>query len=172
MSETRWLEADQQQTWRTFLEATSLLFDVIDRQLQTDAGLSHADYELLVRLSEAPQRRLRMSELAERALFSRSRLSHAVARLEREGWVERTSCPVDKRGTFATLTKTGFAKLKAAAPGHVETVRQGLVDPLDDAQLSALATISAAIRDHLTPTDAGSRESRAAAPLSRPAGRA
>lgn len=147
MTETRWLDLDQQRAWRTFLEATGLLFDIVDRQLQADSGLSHADYELLVRLSEAPQRRLRMSELAERTLFSRSRLSHAAARLEREGWIERTSCSGDKRGTFATLTRAGFAKLKAAAPRHVETVRRVLVDPLDAAQLEALAAISATIRD-------------------------
>ena len=98
MSDTRWLSDDEQQAWRSFLVATNLLYDQLDRELQRDAGFPHGYYEILVRLSEAPDRRLRMSQLAERSQSSRSRISHAVARLEETGWVRRESCPTDRRG--------------------------------------------------------------------------
>src|SRR6478735_11122293 len=105
-ADTRWLDNDEQATWRAFLTAQRLLFDRLERQLQRDAGLPHAYYEILVRLSEAPDRRLRMSALADRSQSSRSRLSHAVARLEENGWVRRESCADDKRGQVAFLTDT------------------------------------------------------------------
>ena len=95
---TRWLDEQEQQTWRAFLSVTQLLSDQLDRELQRDAKIPHAYYEILVRLSEAPDRTLRMSQLADSTLSSRSRLSHAVARLEEAGWVERRSCPTDRRG--------------------------------------------------------------------------
>ena len=113
----RWLSAAEQRAWRSWLAADRLLLDRLDRQLQDDAGMSHADYEILVHLSEADDDRMRMSELAERALFSRSRLSHAVSRLERLGWVAREDCATDRRGMYAVLTPTGRAALEAAAPG-------------------------------------------------------
>ncbi|MDP9222011.1 MAG: MarR family transcriptional regulator [Actinomycetota bacterium] len=149
MGGTRWLDAEEQRAWRAFLEATQLLFEEIDGQLQRDAGLSHADYEILVRLSEAPDRRLRMSELAVGTLFSRSRLSHAVGRLEAAGLVVRAKCRSDGRGTFAALTDEGFGVLAAAAPGHVETVRRALLDPLAPAQVRQLRRISEAVRDEI-----------------------
>src|SRR3954447_16624816 len=130
MTETRWLDPDEQRTWRAFLGATQLLFDQLDRELQRDAGMPHAYYEILVILSEAPGRTLRMSELAERTRSSRSRLSHAVARLEERGWIRREDCPPARRGAFAVLTDAGFAVLAAAAPGHVEAVRRQLFDRL------------------------------------------
>ena len=148
MSDTRWLDADEQRAWRAFLTATQLLFEGLDRQLQRDASLSHGYYEILVRLSEAPERTLRMSQLAERSQSSRSRLSHAVARLEQMGWVERRECPTDRRGQLATLTDVGFAALEAAAPGHVEAVRSMLLDPLTDEQVAQLRAISEAIVAH------------------------
>ncbi len=89
MAKTRWLSAEEQAAWRAYLEATTLLLDALDHQLQTDSGIPHAYYEILVRLSEEPERVLRMSELADATRSSRSRLSHAVARLEERGWVER-----------------------------------------------------------------------------------
>ena len=98
MAEPRWLDADEQRTWRAFFGATQLLFDRLDRELQRDAGMPHAYYEILVVLSESPGRRRRMSELAETTLSSRSRLSHAVARLEERGWVRREACTTDRRG--------------------------------------------------------------------------
>jgi DNA-binding MarR family transcriptional regulator len=148
MSETRWLDADEQRAWRAFLTATQLLFEQLDRQLQRDSKLSHGYYEILVRLSEAPDRTLRMSQLAARSMSSRSRLSHAVARLEELGWVERRECPTDRRGQLAVLTDAGFAALAAAAPGHVEAVRSLLLDPLTPAQVRQLRAISEAIIAH------------------------
>jgi DNA-binding MarR family transcriptional regulator len=147
MSETRWLDADEQRTWRAFLCATRRVLEGLDRQLQRDSGLSHAYYEVLVQLSEAPDRTLRMSELADRSLSSRSRLSHAVARLEEAGWIRREACPTDRRGTFATLTDEGFAVLEAAAPGHVEEVRRLLFDPLTPAQVQQLRDICDAVAE-------------------------
>jgi DNA-binding MarR family transcriptional regulator len=146
---TRWLDPDEQATWRAFLEAVQLLLDRLDRQLTECAGIGHGYYEILVRLSEAPDRRLRMSELAEHSLSSRSRLSHAVNRLEEMGWVRRETCATDRRGQLAVLTDEGFAALAAAAPGHVEEVRSRLFDPLSPAQVTQLRTIAERIRDEL-----------------------
>ncbi len=142
MTATKWLTADEQRAWRAFLEATNLLSDTLDRQLQQGAGMPHAYYEILVRLSEAEGRAMRMSELAERTRSSRSRLSHAVARLEERSWIERVDCPTDRRGQVAHLTETGFAALVAAAPGHVAAVRDHVIDRLTPAQLEALEQIS------------------------------
>lgn len=146
---TRWLDADEQRTWRSFLTASRLFFDRIERQLQQDAGLPHAYFEILVRLSEAPGRTLRMSELATSSLSSRSRLSHAVARMEEAGWVQRRACPTDKRGQLAELTDAGFACLDAAARGHVDAVRTLLFDVLSPAQQRSLREISDAITEGL-----------------------
>ncbi|HZD37644.1 MAG TPA: MarR family transcriptional regulator, partial [Actinomycetes bacterium] len=149
MNETRWLDPDEQRAWRAFLGASQLLFERLERQLQRDAGLSHADYEILARLSQAGGQRLRMSELASCTLFSRSRLSHAVARLEREGMVRRQRCPSDGRGTFAVLTPRGRNVLTGAAPAHVEEVRRQVFDHLTPAQVHELRRISDAIRSRL-----------------------
>jgi DNA-binding MarR family transcriptional regulator len=146
---TRWLSDDEQQTWRAFLAATRLVFDQLDRELQRDSGMPHGYYEILVRLSEAPERSLRMSALADRSQSSRSRLSHAVARLEENGWVRRQSCADDKRGQIAVLTDEGFAALAAAAPGHVEGVRSHVFDPLSRDQVRQLREISTAMVDAL-----------------------
>ncbi|MEU4474315.1 MarR family transcriptional regulator [Micromonospora sp. NPDC023888] len=146
---TRWLDSDEQRTWRAYLTASRALMDTLDRELQRDAGMPHAYYEILVRLSESPGRRLRMSDLAEAAGSSRSRLSHAVARLEAAGWVRREDCPTDRRGQVALLTDEGFATLAAAAPGHVEGVRRHLFDALSPAQVDQLRRISETLTDHL-----------------------
>ncbi|MEV1157063.1 MarR family transcriptional regulator [Micromonospora chokoriensis] len=147
---TRWLDPDEQRTWRAYLTASRALMDTLDRELQRDAGMPHAYYEILVRLSEAPGRQLRMSELAQAAGSSRSRLSHAVARLEAAGWVRREDCPTDRRGQIALLTDEGFATLAAAAPGHVEGVRRHLFDALSPAQVDQLRRISETLAEHLT----------------------
>jgi DNA-binding MarR family transcriptional regulator len=149
MAKTRWLDEDEQRAWRAFIEATGLLMNQLDRELQRDAGMPHAYYEILVRLSEQPDRSLRMSELAERSQSSRSRVSHAVARLEENGWVRRESVDGDRRAALAVLTDEGFAALAAAAPGHVEGVRRHLIDRLTPAQVVQLRRISEAIRDPL-----------------------
>jgi DNA-binding MarR family transcriptional regulator len=146
---TRWLDREEQATWRAFIEAAQLLFERLERDLQEQAGIPHGYYEILVRLSEAPERRLRMSDLAENSLSSRSRLSHAVNRLEELGWVRREVCATDRRGQLAVLTDDGFAALAAAAPGHVETVRTHVFDQLTPAQVKQLRTISERIRTEL-----------------------
>lgn len=143
----RWLTAEQQQAWRTFLTACQTLFAAIDAQLLHDSQIPHGYYEILVRLSEAPGRALRMTQLAEASTSSKSRLSHAVARLEERGWVRRTDCATDRRGQIAQLTDEGFAALAAAAPGHVEQVRHSLIDQLTPEQIEQLREISAAIID-------------------------
>jgi DNA-binding MarR family transcriptional regulator len=149
MAETRWLSQDEQCTWRAFLTAMRLLTDQLDRELQRDANMPHTYYEILVALSEAPGRRLRMNQLADLCQSSRSRLSHAVSRLEEAGWVRREACPTDKRGAEAVLTDAGFAAIEAAAPGHVEGVRRHLFDVLTEEQIRQLGEISASIRDGL-----------------------
>ncbi|SCL32629.1 DNA-binding transcriptional regulator, MarR family [Micromonospora pallida] len=146
---TRWLDPDEQRTWRAFLAASRALMETLDRELQRDAGMPHAYYEILVRLSEAPGRELRMTDLALATGSSRSRLSHAVARLEAAGWVRRRDCPTDRRGQFAVLTDEGFAALAAAAPGHVEGVRRHLFDALSPAQVDQLRRLSESLVDHL-----------------------
>lgn len=142
---TRWLSADEQQVWRGFLTATHTLFSAVEGQLQRESGIPHGYYEILVRLSESPGRELRMSQLAEASTSSKSRLSHAVARLEERGWVQRLDCATDRRGQVARLTDAGFAALEAAAPSHVEQVRRVLFDRLTDEQVLQLAAISNAI---------------------------
>jgi DNA-binding MarR family transcriptional regulator len=146
---TRWLTDGEQRAWRAYLEASRRLLDTLDRELQRDAGMPHAYYEILVRLSEAAGRTLRMSDLADATGSSRSRLSHAVARLEEAGWVTRHSCPTDRRGQLAVLTDGGYAALTAAAPGHVEGVRRHFLDPLTPAQVRQLGEISEALAAHL-----------------------
>lgn len=142
---TRWLTAEEQRTWRTFLSACRRLFTEMEGHLQHIAGIPHAYYEILVQLSEAPGRELRMTQLADASISSKSRLSHAVARLEERGWVERAACPTDRRGQVARLTDEGFAALAAAAPGHVEQIRQMVFDQLSPEQVEQLRQISVAI---------------------------
>src|SRR3954469_8392565 len=105
--ETRWLDPEEQKAWRAWLYSSLLLQDRLDRELTHATGISHSYYEVLVALSEAPERRMRMSELADRCLSSRSRLSHAVSRLEERGWVAREVCVDDGRGLLAVLTDAG-----------------------------------------------------------------
>ncbi|WP_346349066.1 MarR family winged helix-turn-helix transcriptional regulator [Rhizohabitans arisaemae] len=142
---TRWLDDDEQQTWRAFLMGTQALFDALDRELQRDAGMPHAYYRILVVLSEAPDRSMRMSTLAEATGSSRSRLSHAVTRLEAMGWVRRESCPGDRRGQLAVITDRGYEVLTRAAPGHVEGVRRHLFDLLTPEQVGSLREIGEAL---------------------------
>ncbi|KUN87806.1 MarR family transcriptional regulator [Streptomyces bungoensis] len=151
----RWLSAEEQRVWRAYLHATTLLEDHLDRQLQRDAGMPHIYYGLLVGLAEAPERRLRMTELAMRSKITRSRLSHAVARLEKSGWVRREDCPSDKRGQFAVLTDAGAEVLRRTAPGHVTAVRQALFDRLTPEQQKALGEIMTIVAEGLQPDEAG-----------------
>ncbi len=155
-SAPRWLTDEEQHAWRAYLQATTLLEDHLDRQLQRDAGMPHIYYGLLVQLAQAPRRRMRMTELARNAKITRSRLSHAIARLEKNGWVRREECPSDKRGQNAVLTDDGYAMLRRSAPGHVEAVRQAMFDRLTPEQVSSLGEIMRAIATGLEPegTDA------------------
>jgi len=150
VSEPPWLTPEQQAAWRAFLTAKQLLERALGRQLLRDSGMPHAYYEVLVRLSERPDRCLRMSDLAATMDYSQSRLSHAVARLEVAGWVRRESCPADRRGTFAVLTDAGFAVLAAAAPGHVRAVRELMFDQLTDQQVQQLREICEAMTRAIT----------------------
>jgi DNA-binding MarR family transcriptional regulator len=147
----RWLDPEERRTWLAWVFATRLLWEELERDLQRDAAMPFGYYDILVMLSEAPERSLRMSELAEFTQSSRSRLSHAVSRLEDAGWVRRESCPTDRRGAFAVLTDEGFAALAAAAPHHVESVRDHLFDRLSPAQQAQLREISETLLEHLMP---------------------
>lgn len=149
---TRWLSEDQQRNWRAWLAASTLLNDQLSRDLQESHGITIADYEILVRLSETPDRRLRMSELASQTLSSRSRLSHQVDRMERAGLVERQVCADDRRGAFAVMTEHGWTTLVAAAPDHVESVRVHLVDQLSDEEFDALGAACERVAVHLNAT--------------------
>jgi DNA-binding MarR family transcriptional regulator len=153
MPEPRWLDDNEQRTWRAFITGFRTLFGQLDRELQRDAGIPHTYYEILVRLSEAPGRALRMSELAERTDSSRSRLTHAVDRLVERGWARREDCTSDRRGQLAVLTDLGMHTLEAAAPIHVEGVRTHLFDQLTPEQVGQLRAISEAILDHLGQTE-------------------
>ncbi|MFJ8866699.1 MarR family winged helix-turn-helix transcriptional regulator [Streptomyces sp. NPDC102473] len=152
----RWLTDEEQGVWRAYLHATTLMEDHLDRQLQRDAGMPHIYYGLLVHLSRAPRRQKRMTELAKDAKITRSRLSHAVARLEKNGWVRREDCPSDKRGQNAVLTDEGYAMLERSAPGHVEAVRQAMFARLSPQQVQNLGEIMQVIAAGLQPegTDA------------------
>jgi DNA-binding MarR family transcriptional regulator len=149
--QTRWLDEEEQKAWRAWLYSSMLLQDQLDRELTHETGISHAYYEILVQLSEAPGRALRMSQLADRSLSSRSRLSHAVSRLEERGWVRRQVCESDGRGQLALLTDEGFAALEAAAPTHVEGVRSHLFDQLSPEQVAAMRDIGETLLRHLGP---------------------
>ncbi|TYP86931.1 MarR family winged helix-turn-helix transcriptional regulator [Blastococcus xanthinilyticus] len=150
--EPRWLDVDEQKAWRAWLYSAQLLQDRLDRELTRRTGISHAYYEILVALSETPERMMRMSELADRCLSSRSRLSHAVSRLEERGWVRRQVCEEDGRGQLAVLTEEGFAALEGAAPIHVEGVRRELFDQLAPEQVAAMRDFGETLLRHLDPS--------------------
>lgn len=148
-AEVRWLTTREQKIWRAYLAASNELQARLDHQLRTEAGMPVAYYEILVVLSESPDRSLRMSRLAEVCNSSRSRLSHAVAAMEKSGWVSRCPLDGDRRGALARLTDAGLAALRKAAPGHVTEVRERLFDALTEEQLDMLYEISRALGDSL-----------------------
>lgn len=130
MKSVKWLSAAEQQAWRSWIAVATKLPEALSRDLEQQHGLTLTEYEILAHLSESPQRRLRMSELAAATTSSRSKLSHQVSRLEAIGYVQRVSCTADGRGQFAQLTNKGMKKLEAAAQDHVMSVRNHLVDVL------------------------------------------
>ncbi|MFT2015499.1 MarR family winged helix-turn-helix transcriptional regulator [Streptomyces sp. 796.1] len=154
-SEPRWLTDEEQQTWQAYMHASTLLEDHLDRQLQRDAGMPHTYYVLLVLLERAPRRQMRMTELARSAKITRSRLSHAVSRLEKHGWVQREDCASDKRGQNAVLTDEGYKVLSQSAPGHVDAVRNAIFDRLSDEQVRQLGEICRVIANGLQPERGG-----------------
>ncbi|MEU4150416.1 MarR family winged helix-turn-helix transcriptional regulator [Streptomyces sp. NPDC026659] len=152
---TRWLTPEEQRAWRAYLAASQLLEDAIDRQLQQDAGMPHLFYSVLATLSEAPDRRLRMTDLAEHLKITRSRLTYAANRLERDGLVRREDCRWDRRSSIAVLTDEGMAVLERTAPGHVDTVRANLFDRLTPEQVRQLEEICAGVARGLQGEEAG-----------------
>ncbi|WP_430780299.1 MarR family winged helix-turn-helix transcriptional regulator [Actinoplanes sp. G11-F43] len=150
-SEPRWLSSDERAAWMTLMGVFMRLPAALDTQLQRDAGISHFEYGILAGLSEAPGRTMRMSELALLAEGSLARLSQAVGRLERRGWVSRCADPADGRYTLATLTADGWDKVVESAPGHVEHVRTLVFDSLTRAQVRQLREIGGRITTAIDP---------------------
>ncbi len=136
----RWLSAAEMKAWRRYIIASRRLLEALDSDLGSHE-LSMSDYEVLAQLSDAPDRRMRMSELADVAMLSRSRLSHRIKVMEQAGWVERQACPIDKRGSFAVMTNKGWKAIVAAAPDHVASVRSRFIDHLSKADQEVLAEI-------------------------------
>jgi DNA-binding MarR family transcriptional regulator len=147
----RWLEQDELAAWMSLAALIFKLPGVLDYQLQRDSGLTHFEYLVLAGLSESPGRCRRMSDLAVFANGSLSRLSHVVKRLENRGFVERRPAEDDGRITVATITDTGYETLVAAAPGHVATVREYVVDPLTPDQIAQLKVIADQILTKIDP---------------------
>lgn len=139
---TRWLSHDEQVLWRAWLTAITLVPERLNRELQDEFGITLADYDILVRLSEDEHHALRMSELANKTLVSRSRLTHQIDRLERAGLVSRRVCESDGRGLVAQMTDEGWQLLQRAAHAHVTSVREHLVDVLTPAEFAALGKAS------------------------------
>ena len=149
--ETQWLDETEREAWLRLVAVVELLPGVLDAQLRAEAGLTHFEYFVLAMLSEAPERTLRMTSLARRTNATLPRLSHVVRRLQDRDLVDRLPCPEDGRATNARLTDAGWDALVAAAPGHVDTVRRRVLDPLTREQLAQLRTIADALLAELDP---------------------
>ncbi|WP_433609733.1 MarR family winged helix-turn-helix transcriptional regulator [Dactylosporangium sp. CA-139114] len=147
----RWLDEDEFRAWIGYRRMKALLDLQIGRELAANQGLSEPDYDVLSSLSAAEDRRIRLSEMAERMLWSKSRLSHHVTRMQQRGLVTREECPSDGRGAFIVLTDAGMATLRAAAPGHVAAVREHFIDLLTEEQIRVLGEAADAVVEHLRP---------------------
>ena len=145
----KWLTQEEQSSWRAWLSASRMLTEQLSKELSEKHGLSIADYVILVQLSESPDHQVRMSDLAEQTLASRSRLSHQIDRMEQRGLVRREACSDDRRGYFAILTDAGLQAIVEAAPDHVAGVRTHLVDLLGPANFAALGDACARVTEHL-----------------------
>jgi DNA-binding MarR family transcriptional regulator len=148
-ADVRWLDAAQQRTWRAFTVGTTLLMDRLDHELRQGFGIGINEYEVLVRLSEAADHQMRMSTLADAMCFSRSRITHTIARMERDGLVLRSAACDDGRGIIARLTDRGMTLLRDAAPTHVTGVRDHLVDLVEPGDLAAMGRVMNAVVDQL-----------------------
>jgi DNA-binding MarR family transcriptional regulator len=146
---SRWLTEEEQRAWRGLLRMTSQLNARMNRQLQDEYGISLADYDVLVVLSEAPEGRLRVFEVADALAWEQSRVSHQLARMQRRGLIMREDCATDARGAFAVITEAGRTAIERAAPAHVDTVRQLVFDGLGHDHLIALTEITARVLDRL-----------------------
>ncbi|WP_280507405.1 MarR family winged helix-turn-helix transcriptional regulator [Nocardia flavorosea] len=149
MTETRWLDERESRTWRGYLTMHNQLVARLHRQLQHDSGLSLSDFEVLVRLTDRPEPRIRVGELGQIMQWEKSRLSHHLGRMQKRGLVRREDCPDDARGAFIVLTAQGRTAIEQAAPGHVETVRELLFDALTDEQVEAFGAIVGRILERL-----------------------
>jgi DNA-binding MarR family transcriptional regulator len=146
---TRWLSEPEQRAWRGLLQMTTRLEAQLNRELQETSGLSLADYDVLVPLSEAPQGRLRVFELASDLGWERSRLSHHLTRMQRRGLIAREDCDADRRGAFVVLTGAGRSAIDRAAPAHVETVRRLVFEGLSGAQVRSLRAFTESVQRRL-----------------------
>ncbi|MGD9960546.1 MarR family winged helix-turn-helix transcriptional regulator [Nocardioides sp.] len=146
---TRWLSADEQHSWRAFVLGSTLLMDQLDQELRRDFRISLTEYEILVRLSERPDRVMRMAQLADAVCHSRSRVTHTISRMEKAGLVVREDCLEDGRGVQARMTDEGFALLERAAPAHVEGVRHHFVDACSPDDFAVMGRVMNAVTDRL-----------------------
>src|SRR3954453_12322360 len=150
---SQWLTDDEQRAWRGLVQMTSRLDARLNRELQQSSGLSLADYDVLVLLTEAPDGRLRMFQLLEDLRWEQSRLSHHIARMQRRGLVAREECTTDKRGAFVVLTDAGRNAIEKAAPGHVDTVRRLVFTGLSEEQVAMLDSFVAGVLSRLDPAE-------------------
>ena len=144
----RWLNAREMKTWRSYIIASRRLLDALETDLDGH-DLSIPDYEVMAQLSEAPGRRMRMSELAQLAMLSKSRLSHRMKVMEKAGWIRREECATDRRGSWAVMTDKGWRAIVAAAPDHVGSVRKRFIDQLSTSEQDQLSAIFARLTDEL-----------------------
>ncbi|WP_344375828.1 MarR family winged helix-turn-helix transcriptional regulator [Agromyces tropicus] len=149
--DTRWLDTEESAAWVRLVALTELLPGVLDQQLLHDVQLTHFEYAALMSLASAPERTMRMTALAARTNATLPRLSHVARRLEERGLIRRFPCPEDRRATNATVTDAGLELIDEAAPGHVETVRQYVLDALSPEQLRQLYEIAGAVLSRLDP---------------------
>ncbi|MFI6231318.1 MarR family winged helix-turn-helix transcriptional regulator [Micromonospora echinospora] len=152
---TRWLDDDEQRAWRAYLQMQNRLTAHLGRQLQQDSGLSLADYEVLVALTDAGEGRLRPFALQRQLEWEQSRLSHHLSRMQRRGLVDREGCPGDRRGAFVVLTPAGREAIEAAAPGHVATVREFFLDQLDRDEVATLERLATRVLRRLDADEQG-----------------
>jgi DNA-binding MarR family transcriptional regulator len=148
-SEVRWLTAEEERVWRRWLTLNARLAAALHRELQDDAGLSMSDFEVLVHLTDNPEGRVRVTDLARLLQWERSRVSHHVTRMERRRLVQRVECAEDGRGAFVEITPQGRAAIEQAAPGHVNAVRRLVFDALSPEEIDAFATVIEKALDQL-----------------------
>jgi DNA-binding MarR family transcriptional regulator len=151
MDDTRWLTPAELSAWKKLVAVVEILPGILDTQLQHDAEITHFEYFTMAMLSEEPARTLRMTSLASATNSTLPRLSHVVSRLEKRGYIERSPCEEDRRATNATLTEAGWAKVVATAPGHVDTVRRSVIEPLTPEQVSVLDSAMSSILRTIDP---------------------